>query len=582
MSRRRSYLAIPVLLMLALTGAHAQEAREAAPDPIRVKAVKLLDDVAENLATLHAPGNRIHISCLVAELLWEVDEPRARAVIEDLMKMLGAELAKIDPADSESYNNVSTLYQQRQQIFERVARQDPELALKFLQETRQMFPQSSFRGGNLSMDNETNLELHLATMIGERDPEKALKIARATLERGVSYNHIAVLTQLHKKDDTAAQKFYGELVERISTSEKTEDNFGRGWNLLASFQPPSANDDTYRRLVDLLLSRMLAINPTDATHVRLAQNMYHQVRNNMQTIEQHSPSRAGVVNQWLRKVIQTLDPNTRLHQEINEMGQARSAEAMLALRSKYPEELHPNIVQQVVWNEINTGNFDRARKLANELIPESTQRAQLLAQIDSQKLWRAANDNQVDEARALARKLNRPDQSLHVLTQLAMNLASKGERKQALELLDEAREVLATAPRNSARASAQLQLARTYATLDPQRSLELLQPFVAQINELVAAAMTLDGFENRCQQEGEWVVHGYTTVNSIINDFDVTLSVLANERFDSAYALASQLERPEIRLLARVSVLRQALNKEEVQGRRTLVPITRHFGYGRN
>ena len=531
------------------------------PHPDEPKAVELLESIAERVPNLRSSGNRVFASCAVADLLWERDQKQARALFENVIKDLSASMGSLDFSDQESFNVLSYLQQQRQRTLEIVARRDPELALTFLQSTRPAF--SSDKWGGQFAEQERNLELNLASLVAGRDPELALKLARASLRRGLSHNHIAVVTQLNQKHPGAAQVLYGEIVERFASDDSAPnlESFNAAWNLVSSFQPPQAKEEVFRRLIDTLISRIVAINPTDPGRLQFSQNLYHNIRWGVQLVEKFAPTRAQALRDWTRLAERTIDPNTRVYTEINEISQHGTVEDILSLHSKYPEELHFAINQHAVWKAVNDGH-DRARQLAKELITDPVQRQQMLTQIDNHLAWRATNDNQIADARRLITNIKQVDQRIQMMTQLASNLAAKGNNEAALDLLHEARSFLEMAPQSGQKINAQLTLIRSFCLMQPEDAQTMLQPFIARLNEMIAAAVVLDGFDNRYLQEGEWAALGYYTLNGLITNVDQALGELAARDFEVAGTLAEQFERPEIRLMAQLAIVQAVLGNK--------------------
>ena len=573
MSRPLVCLLVPLLLVFshAVASAQTQPPPAPTPHPDEGKAIELLQSIAERVPSLRSSTNRMWIGCAVADLLWDRDEKQARALFEAVMKNVAESTAQLDFTDQESFNELSLLYQQRQKVIEVIARRDPELALTFLRSTRPDFS-SDKRAGNFA-EQERNLELSLAALASARNPEFALKIGRATLKRGLTYNHVGVLMQLQQKNPSLAQAFYGEMVDRFNGEDLAQnfDAFNVAWNLLTSFQPPQAKEETYRRLVDTLTARVLAISPTDSTRIQVAQNIYQQMRWSLPNVEKISPARAQALRDWSKGIERTFDVNTRMYNELNEMSQG-TVEDILALRSKYPEEMHLAISQQAVWKALNNGEFDRARQLARETIPDPVQRQQLLAQIDNNVAWKAANENQITDARRLMSKVKQLDQRIQMMTQLATNLANKGDKEGALEILNDARGFLETAPQNSQKYLAQLQLIRSYCGLRPDEAGTMLQPFISQLNQIIAAAAVLDGFENHYFQDGEWSAQGYYSLNGLVTNVDQALGQLAAKDFSAARTLADQLERPEVRLVAHLSIVQGVLSSPTSPNQFSAVP----------
>ncbi|MGH9879994.1 MAG: hypothetical protein ACRD6N_01060, partial [Pyrinomonadaceae bacterium] len=438
MSRGRSHLIAALSILLIPGMAAAQSPQKDQPDPSRQKAFELLQSIAEKVSTLRAPSNRIQVGCMVADLLWQQDEKRARALFETLAKEISDAIGNVDLNDNQAYNSLSSIQQQRQQVIERLASHDPEMALSFLRATRIEFPAQSRR--NSSFDNETNLELHLAALIAARNPELALRMALASLSRGVSYNQVNFLSQLQQKDLVAAQSFYGELVDRLAAEDmaQKEDAFNVGWNLIASFQPPQAKEQPFRQLIDTMSARVLAVSLADSARIQLAQNLYGQVRWRLALVEKYFPARAAALRQWSQAVERTFDANARMHNELNEVSMRGGVEDILSLAPRFPDDLQQSIFQQAIWKAINNGETERARQLVTELISNPVERRQMLDQIDSRALWKAASESKVAEVRQMLSTIKSIEQRVQLLTQLAANVAGKDKRG-AVALVDEAR-----------------------------------------------------------------------------------------------------------------------------------------------
>ena len=560
MSPQVHRLFLTALLFAFLNNPALAQQPEQTPKPDETKATELLHSIAERVPSLRSANNRVIIGSTVADLLWERDEKQSRALFASIAKDLSEAIANLDFSEQEDVNIFSYLQQQRQRLIETVARRDPALALDFLKATRPEV--ASGKSGNF-VEQERALELALATSVASRDPGFALKIARASLARGISFNQVSVLVQVQQKDPAAAQAFFTEIVDRLASDEMQEnaEAFSVGWNLLSTFQPPQASEESFRRLIDTLSNRVLSLNLTDASRIQLSQSIYHQMRSAIQTLERFAPGRAQSLRDWTRMVERTFDPNTRMYAELNELSQEGSIDDVLALTSRYPEELHLQIQHLAIWKAVNSGELDRARQMTKEMIKDPLQREQMMNQIDNNLAWRSTNEGPVGEARRLWSKIKQPEQRIQIMTQLATNLANKGDKKAALDILIEARSFLENMPQSGPQLNAQLQLIRGFCAIAPGEAETMLQPFIARLNQIIAAAVVLDGVDNRYLQDGEWVLQNYYNINGLVNQLDQALGQLAQaeKHFSTARHLADQLERPEIRLNAQLIIVQSVL-----------------------
>ena len=564
MSRRSALIILSLLLLVLVPTARAQQITAELPrdeKPITAnekKAVDLLEKISDQVTNLHSPGNRLRAECGIADLLWTRDEKRARALFKTASDELVDLIANIDFGDPEFYQQLTWISQQRSELVNRLAAHDPDAAISLLKATRVAAsndPRTKWFG-----DMETNLELQLAGLIARQNPARALELARATLSRGLSYNLINLVSQLQAKDPKAAMTLYKEIVEQIKHEDPSRNNEAANiaWNLLW-FQPPQADEDTYRDLLATLVTSALAITPTDQNSMNMAQNIYGQLPSLMPLIEKYVPASAAPMRQWSQNVERSFDPSTRMFQEMNRIAQNGTVDDVLALAPRYPAELQVQIYQQAAWKALASGDANRARQIVTDLVSDPAQRRQMLAQIENQLVENAINQDKIADVRQMLSRVPQVERRVQTLVRLAATLASKGDKKGALELLNEVKTMVDAARPGAAQVWGQVQLAQSYASLDPDQSFTIVQALILKTNELAEAATVLDGFDAHYLKDGEWITPGPNMLGNIINSLIMTLAVLARLDFDHALAAANQIERPELRLAADLEIARAAL-----------------------
>jgi len=331
------------------------------------------------------------------------------------------------------------------------------------------------------------------------------------------------------------------------------------WNLLW-FQPPPASEDVYRDLIGTLANAAMAVTPIDQSSINLAQNICGQLLSVTQQIEKYAPERAAALRQWSQTAERSFDPQTRMNQEINRVGQSGNIEELLALALKYPEDLRSQIYQQAAWKIFSSGDANRARQIVTDFITDPVQRRQMLAQFDNQSLESAINEDKIAETRQLLKKIKSVDRRVQILARMAARLAGKGDKKGALELLNEAKTIVDSSPPSLYQMGAQLELARGYSSLDQDQSFGIMQKLIVLTNELIAAAAVLDGFDVHYLKDGEWMIPGMSGLGNFVNSFNQTLAMFARLDFDRARTMADQLQRPELRLAADLDIARTTLS----------------------
>lgn len=540
---------------------------DSAPPPPKVdpetekKALDLVQTLSEQVINLHASANRIRAESEVADLLWVRDEKRARTLFTAAVTQLASQISELDYSDPEVYNEMQRILLSRQELVLRIAPHDADLAIIALQLTRMQGDNRSRYGGNWTANNEANLEMMLANVIAAKDPAAALKLARASLSRGVSWNVIAFLPTLYQKDATSAQTLYKEIVARIKDDNVTRNSelANNAWNLLVSFEPPKADEDTYRDLLTSMLNYILTSNRQTAQGMNVAQNMYYQIERVMPLVDKYAPARAAELREWSQGVERTLDPSAKMYQEMRRISEKGTVDDMLALASKYPPEFQNMLYQNAAWKAVTSGDTARAKEIA-EKIPDPVQRRQVTDQIDNQAARAAEGDNKVVEAHRLAEKANTLNRKLDILLQTANTIVNAGgDKKAALDLLNEAKAVLASTPQSAAELTAQLRLAQAYIRLDTDQAFGILQPVVVRLNELVAAAVVLDGIDFHYLKDGEWIMPGVNNLGNMVGMLDQLLAGLGRIDFDRARTLADQIGRPEMRVLMEIDLVQTTL-----------------------
>jgi hypothetical protein len=99
-----------------------------------------------------------------------------------------------------------------------------------------------------------------------------------------------------------------------------------------------------------------------------------------------------------------------------------------------------------------------------------------------------------------------------------------------------------------------------YLRLDPEQAFGMLAPLVTRLNELVSAAVILDGIDYRYLKDGEWVMQGGNALANIVTSLDSILASLGRVDFDRARTLADQIARPEMRMMMEIDLVQTTLN----------------------
>jgi hypothetical protein len=564
MSHRSFFISATVLLLVCSFSAQSQESASSggldqnAAAAIRKKAIGLLESVAEQLGSLRSAENRARIGSNVADSLWDHDQKRSRnifAAIEEDIRM------GFNDADSDYSAHMRTLTvfgQLRSEIIDRIAKRDPELALEFLQATvLPLDPQLPYE----MREYENKLALRLARQSATRNPQLALKLGRQMLAKGLSTDLLPVLYQLQRTDDSTSRTFHRDIVDKLKTT-----NLMRNWmdldlavQLVRSFQPPQADEEVYRDLIDVVLTTALANGCSNAERTD-AQRLCYSVGSVFSRIEKYYPVRAALLKRWAG------DGQGFYAAEgwaqVNEATQNGSVDEILSLRTKYPA-LQDQIYWSAVMKALNSGEVARARQIASD-VPDPESRRTMLAQIDRAQMRASVDADRLALIQQELGRMRRDEERIQLLFYVASSIGAS-DRKAALGLVNQAAEIVNSMKPGRIQLEAQLALATVYCSLNSDRGFTIMETLLPRLNELVAAATTLDRVENNYFSDGEWNMSSNGAVGALLTRLAHNAGSFARMDFDRSVALSNQFERYEIRLMAQLKIAQSVIGEQPKQ-----------------
>ena len=140
----------------------------------------------------------------------------------------------------------------------------------------------------------------------------------------------------------------------------------------------------------------------------------------------------------------------------------------------------------------------------------------------------------------------------------------KDNPKLALRFLEDARNLVSNRASDYKEFEDQLKVAGAFAALDPKRSFDVLEPGIAQLNELLSAAQVLNGFEVEVFRNGELPLEGGSDLGGMVARYAQQLASLAKIDFDHARMTADKFQLPEPRLMAKLAIVQSALGVQRV------------------
>jgi hypothetical protein len=579
------------------------------------KATVLLDQVVTEAQALKLPENRIRVQIAAGDMLWEHSAARARGLLVDAGAILSQMMMDVDRTDR---NDVQTLNQLRQDLVLTAGRHDAELGYQLLRSTQQPSTTGTniLNGRRVMPDQQGNLEQNLLAAIAANDPKVAYQKASESLDKGEYPTALSrVLSQLQTKDPESFKKLSDKALSRLGSDNivATRDAVTLALTLLmpgprvtgtstattvdanaANPRPQILSESAYHDLMDNAITAGLSVtsltaggnnarggggpgggggrmvrtvqpnpqNPPDDAQVR--QNNARMILLSLQTmlpqIDQYLPERAQAVRQKLTELGINNNANMNFGNQLRTAMQQGTSDSLVAAASTAPPQIQPRLYQQAAQKAVDEGNSDRALQIATDHLDESG-RNSIMQAVDFKRMATTASPEKLNEIKQKLAALPSDSDRVKYLIDLS-TATQKDNPKLALRFLDDARNLVSKRVTNYKEFEDQLKVADAFASIDPKRSFELLEMGIGQLNELLAAAAVLNGFEVEIYKEGELSLRADNDLVGMVNRYGQELAALAKIDFEHARMTADRFQLTEPRLNAKLSIVQNILGRQ--------------------
>ena len=516
-------------------------------------------------------------------------------------------------------------YQLRQELVLTAARHDAALAYQLLAATKppaNTQPTADARGPRPQMNSDESLEQTLLGRIAALDPKLAAQNAEQMMDKGQFPMTIPeVINQLHKQDAAAAEKLGDKTVKKIQAANilaKPETGglvqgllrtgprpAGDGKNETASVPntqwPPVLGQSAYVDLLTTVVDAALKATPstqnsqrsgsgpvnirangsfvmnsdpkqlTDAQVEQMnARRLLAGLQQTLPMLDQYLPSKAPLVRQKMSELgLSNVSPMNMMSALQGNL----TADALVQAAAAAPQQIQPRLYTQAAYKALEEGDTDRARQIANDHL-QNNARDTVMQRIDFREMAKKADGARIDEIRQAVARLQTDSEKIDLLIQVAGDM-QKTNQKLAIQLLDEAKQIVSHRATSYEQFEQQLRVAHAFASVDPARSFEVLDPGISQLNELLQAASVLSGFEINMFRDGEMAMQGGNGLTAIVNRYGQEIAVLAKTDFERSEALAGRFQFTEPRIMTKLAMVQGLLNVKPLSGAR---PMVGNFG----
>jgi len=578
-------LLLSLILLLSVGFAAAQNPSDKKTDDkkaeetekLRKQAVEFLRETQAEVGSMRSLENRISFGAEMASLMWFNDEKEARAMylgvtsdFKNLLLEFDRQLNEIAIASSgpdEEYQggmfadysgrmNIERKFRKalemRQQIAFSLAEHEPDMALAFYYDSIAGLTSSMIR--ERSDEGDSNFELQLMTQVAESNAAKAAQFAIKSLDKGFNYQHLELLKKIYAKDQEKGIEFGGAIVSHVKRNKiENSDSFAVG-SLLQygdeiSIKPegkkPVLTNQELRDIAEVMAQAILAEEEGDLG------NGYEHL------LTKYAPTRAAQIREKNRR--KNVGSNS-----INAMANAANTVAIAANRAA-------NAANSVATVGPPDADAENRAKALEEKIEAERKIMEDVMSLSTKPLPKEHRDKIIAQARKIIAKSPGKDKKITGLSLLAAQVAKAGDKELAAALMKEAESFVSSQPKNYQDFLLTWMLISGYAEVDTNKAFPMLTDTILRLNDTIAAFVKaaefidvsgemIDDGEVQVGQFGGSMLRGLTKE---LNIAEPTLRSLAKADFAKTKAATNSFDRAEVRVLAKMLVLRTILGDKE-------------------
>lgn len=550
----------------------------------RKEAVAFLRETMADVNNMRSLENRISFASEMAGLMWFHDEREARGmftgVINDFKELLTRYDADMNalgnaegdddfgfslfsgPSTNKSQLNrkFSTAMSVRQQIAMSLAEHDPELAFSFYSDSVSVVSNPEFVK-KFAEHREDSYESMLITQMAEKNAATAVKFASKTLDKGVNYQHVDLLRKIYAKDADKAVEFGSAIVSRLKTDTANAKDFYVFSSLLnfgeETFEAskkeggkkPVYSQADLRQIADIFAQSILAHKSGEDND---------SFAGYADRIEKYQPGRAVQIRSKFSKsknrgmsVAGIPPPSTQ-------------GAVKMSSTATYDGEISVEVGDPI-------GSNDSAGREREEKLKTEEQMMNDIKNVGTSEMSKEAREKTVAQARKILMATKGKDKKIAGLSMLAAQVAKSGDKELAAEIMRDAQALVNPSPKHFMDFMLVLMLAAGYAESDPDKAFPILEDTIGRFNELLSAFIRIGEFVDvggEMISDGEVQVgaFGGQMIRGITREIGVaqgTINTLIRADFAKTKTLTNRFDRPEVRILAKMLILRSVLGKKQ-------------------
>jgi hypothetical protein len=591
-----------VLLLVSITFAQtspteSQSDKEKKQKELEKQVLQMLDQAVGDATTLRLPRNRAIVFGIAGDLFWKFDEKRARQLFRDMandliVSDLEAEKEKKESNDSERFYGGDS-ENARSIVLVLVAKHDADLALELLVQTRSAKitealakaaqPKKKEESGMFNSNQtdylarwELNAEQEFAVLAAEQNPDKAIKLFRDSLAKGLSFSVLSLLSTINKKDADKAKTLADEIIKKIvdtDLTKKREDMEAVAGFLQIATRPETAatakqkfykfSDGQTKEIAGKLFTTFMA--PSNSLETSM---MFSQVQS---VLEKVLPEKAALLKQRKAELSKNLPPEMKQWEQMGKIWNPNStAEELLAEIPKLNERMRESAYESLGQKIAKIEDEAKAKKLIDQ-IPDEKSRERATEKYESAKIDRTAGAGNLEAAKKLIGNLGQKKNQIKKLVALALEFKKKKTEKDletAANLMKDAKGLANEFPEDEDELNDLMEVVKGYAIINPNEAFRLFDPIVDQINDYVQASAILSKYDKHSEnfKKGELLLstnQSYWNRGMLVFRYIGQMQLLGKADLTRMTTLSDKFQRNDSRTIVKLFVAQGFLKEEK-------------------
>lgn len=559
------------------------------PEALKKEAVAFLRETMADVNNLRTLENRISFSAELAGLMWFHDEREARSLYvmafgnfrellmqyDQQMNALGEPSEEQEPVGRRTmfgevgergqlYRRFQTAMQVRQQISMSLAEHDAELAFQFYFDSTNAVTNSEFRKQLDGRDEY--FENQLLAEIAKTNVSKAVQFAKKSVEKGLNYQHIDILRKIYAKDPEKGAELAVTMLAKAKTNLDSDQFWVINSFLGAASDSFEASQKEGGKKPMLTQSELRELADTFGQAILDDKSENSNGLGYVGAIEKYSPSRALQIKAKFKAASGTRDPNR------------------YTIRNGVASAPPPDYMGPVITKGSGSANAVAGKQERERLEREKAEKElrENVGKLTNKQLPKEERQTIVAQARKIVMSTPGKDKKIVGLSALAATVAKAGDKELAAEIMKEAQALVNPQPKNYQDFLLTWMLAAGFAEAEPEKAFPLLEDAIMRANDTLTAFIKVGEFidvagemiddgEVQVGAFGGQMVRGLT---SELGMAEATLRTLAKADFKKTRDLTSRFDRSEVRILAKMMILRAVLGEGKTKKAETEVIVS--------